>query len=102
MFFPGPILLGAPIYAPGAKERVVELPGRSDVWNDDRGTTPYGKPPIFVQRPLGETPVIQLVKDRKTLSCAVWTQADILLVRNGGAVLVPFEPDPSCPPSKPF
>jgi hypothetical protein len=30
----------------------------------------YGKPPIFVRRALGETPVIQLVKDKKTLS---WT-----------------------------
>ena len=26
------------IYTPGAKERVVELPGRSDVWNDNHGT----------------------------------------------------------------
>src|SRR3984957_9631655 len=29
---------------------------------------PYGKPPVFVRRPLGETPVIQLAKDKKTLS----------------------------------
>jgi hypothetical protein len=32
------VLFGTPLYTPGTKERVVELPGRSDVWNDNHGT----------------------------------------------------------------
>ena len=74
MFFLGPALLVVPVYFPGASELMVDLPGASDVifqhlWSNQtyQGgmtiTVParYGKPPIFVRRPLDETLAVQLV-----------------------------------------
>jgi hypothetical protein len=56
MFFLGPVLLGPPLYTPGAKERVVELPGRSDVWTDDHGTDTLLQIACFRAETVGRDP----------------------------------------------